>query len=123
MGSTSYRAPEALTLFVSHIEYRQSMPVSEASPLNGYPCAMALAKVGHNSVPVILAHLQSIRVEDISDRAVELYADVLISVYYSDPGGPLEAVDVVRRRVERVARDRKTNLNRLLVRLENLTRR
>jgi len=125
---------DAIPVFIKHIDYHQQMAVSELSFLNGYPCALALRKIGQTSVPHIIRYLQVPEADpvvgqqriiaglgpvEVPEKQIELFAWLFLELYGQNEGGKPEALRVVRG-----ARDRafhKENLTRLVIMLETLT--
>lgn len=109
-GSADFGLRKSIPVLVSNVEYKAPMAVIDDSYLTGYPCAMALREIGHTSVDYILAHLWSRAPEEVSDRAIELYARTIEEVYGYDRLD--EAIAWVRIRASKAPRPR--NLVRLL---------
>jgi hypothetical protein len=118
LGEFAAAGNRALPVLVKHVDYQQPMLVS-ASHLDGYPCAMALGRSRFGAVPAILNYLAHTR--EVSDKAIELYAWIIIEPYVYTPfGGKKEAIVTVERAIERSKSP--DNLKRLLAKLKEITK-
>ena len=126
----------AIPLFVVNVEYRQQMLVDEVSWLDGYPCALALREIGEKSVPHIFDYLRSphstherLKLSGviterlpITEQSINLYARILLEIYNPNIGGHQEATRVVRRALEKSSPQQKSELQKLLAKLEEITK-
>lgn len=117
-----YGTREPIPMYVRNIEYFSPDFPDGYSPLNYYPCALALRKIGLSAQPEIFTFLQTTPREEVSDKAVELYAHLMRSIYHANAGGHDEAVEVVRRATERASERQRENMQRLLEKLEQITK-
>lgn len=115
-----YGTRESIPMYVRNIEYFSPGFTDDFSFLNGYPCALALRSIGLSAQPEVFAFLEATPVDDVSDKAIDLYAHLMLSIYHSNAGGHEEAIEVVRRALERA--HRRGNLRRLLDKLEEITK-
>ncbi|MEX0711456.1 MAG: hypothetical protein WD278_03855 [Pirellulales bacterium] len=115
------RAREAIPVFVKHAEYYQGGVGENDVFLDPYPCARALREFGLDGGQGILTYLYKIPPEQLTDKAVELYARVCIGVYPTNAGGFREAIGVVERATARRSND-KENYQRLLDEMREITK-
>jgi hypothetical protein len=115
-------ARKSVTLMIRNVEYKQNMIVTEYSPLNGYPCARVLLNdVGPTCMPSIVDYLQAQGTENVSDKAIYLFAEIFWGCGASfDPvdGPEEEALGYVARSIRR-GRDNQ-NVRRLHAELKRL---
>lgn len=114
---------DSIPTLIEDVEYFAPMTsVHDESRLNGYPCALALRGIGHTSVAYILNHLQVTPPEKVSDKAMELYAHVMLDLCFPDTLD--ECIAWVEVRAERATRIRRgRNFERLLVHLNEYNNR
>ncbi|MEX2119644.1 MAG: hypothetical protein WD847_08620 [Pirellulales bacterium] len=111
-----FRCLDAIPTLIEHIEWQQSMSITDNYEFAGYPCAMALSRYGIAAVPAILTR---VRTGPVSDREIDLFARLIRSAY-EPMGGDDEAISTVERTIDRATQI--DNLERLLHKLEELTR-
>ena len=112
---------EAIPVFVKHVEYYQGGLAENPSLLAGYPCALALGQFGLEGAQGILMYLYKIPPDQLTDKAVELYAGVIVAVYGTNAGGFREGIGVVERATARRSID-KDNYQRLLDKMREITK-
>lgn len=125
---------QVVPLFIDAIDYHQPEIVATVSPLNGYPCAKALAEIGETSIPKILSYLRAPRHPEyehgrivgygstgrVSDSAISLYACTIMSWTVSewDEKGSVEWLEFIRRFCQRSPdSDNLSRLDRELARM------
>jgi hypothetical protein len=107
-----------LDALVPHIEFAPPMKVNETSPLQANPAALALWDAGFASIPPILAYLRRQPREKVSDRAIELYAEIVFGQCERCIGGRTTATQLVQTRIENTSELYIDNLKRLRDRLK-----
>jgi hypothetical protein len=138
-ASPQYLAPHELSLrllaeiaskdtvptLIAHIEYRPPLNITNPlPPIGPYPCARALhQRVGPSCVPAIIEHLINTPEDQISDKAITLYAAVIegcAETYYGvDPTGAFEeVVRDLQRRAAKVSPN--VNIIRVLTEVQRL---
>jgi hypothetical protein len=111
---------EAIPVFVKHVEYSHGGVAENPSLLAGYPCALALGQFGLEGAQGILMYLYKIPPDQLTDKAVELYAWVIVAVYGTNAGGFREGIGVVERATAR--KSNKENYQRLLDKMREITK-
>jgi hypothetical protein len=87
-----------------------------------YPNAQALRRLAHTCVTrEILHHLNLYHSEDVSDRAIELYAILLASPVVGETRDWIAYLEPIIKRSREESKN-KANFDRLLVQLEKLKR-
>lgn len=89
------RCHEAIPVLLEKIDDHYPMPIMNEH--DAYPCFIALRNIGPSCVRPMLTRVGGATVEEISEKAIELYAWLLFEFYAFDPPGPQEAVAVVKR--------------------------
>jgi hypothetical protein len=107
-----------LEALVPHIEFAPPMTVDENSPLKANPAALALWDAGFASIPPILVYLHRQPRENVSDRAIELYAEIVFGQCERSIGGRTAATQLVQTRMENTDEVYNSNLKRLRDRLK-----
>jgi hypothetical protein len=113
------RRPEAIRIFVRRIDQVSRLVAEEPGPLGPYPYALALISYGDAAIPEILTLLKHDGIERISDKAIELYAHVLISC----AGHARKAIESVEREIVIASTDEQRGLRRVLARLQAIAQR
>jgi hypothetical protein len=98
--------------------YRTEKWCEEATAFSGYPCALALLSIGEGSILEIIHYLRHTSTEQVSDKAIELYAEIIKAIVARRDRTGKEALAFVRR--EHGASARKENLQRLAERMQAL---
>lgn len=117
------REPKACRALIDEIECKSGTMNVEDSPLNAYPCALALRNIGLNAVPEILWYLRRATPKTVSDNAIDLFARVLDEIYgfeTSANGGYTEADGAVDRFTARTPDHLRVNFRRLRERMKAL---
>ena len=77
-----YRAEEAAAVLVREIEFAPPSISLDESPLNRYPAARALIRIGEPSVQEIMAYVHP----EVGEKAMKLYAQVIRQVEGAEEG-------------------------------------
>ncbi|MEX0714362.1 MAG: hypothetical protein WD278_18645 [Pirellulales bacterium] len=102
------RYGEAVRAFVKHVDWEYKLPNGGSLPVSNYPCAVMLRSRGTVALHEIFNALEGDRVP--SDKAIELYAWLVIDAY-EYLGGDQEAIQLVEMRAKRA----ENNKNLLLL--------
>jgi hypothetical protein len=112
-------APEAIPILVRRIEMGPppAAVVQDSSFLGRYPYASALVSYRHAATPELLGFLRRSRNQPLTDRAVEIYAHVLIACagrHWAYAENVADVIPLLEREIAATPENHRGELNRVL---------
>lgn len=111
-----------IAICIRDIEFSQGEDFTAISHLVGHPCAQALRDFGPSVTYEILRYLVQAHVEDVSDKAIDLYSWVIVETSSHLLGRHTEALEVVERSARRSSETHGKNIIRLRDRVREITK-
>lgn len=112
------RCHEAIPTLLESVDWRHQEPIIDASFMHGFSCANALKRIGPTCEPKLLNYVGSRKPSEISDKAVELFARLLIEFHDPQHGATQPASEAVERFAKLPGNWNAENLRRLQLQID-----
>lgn len=109
---------DALPVLVRHIENGPTVVAEEPPPMGSFPNALAVTRFGQTGVRAVLSYVRHTSSEKVSEKAMELYASIILNAYFDAPDRFASALRVAEE--SRLPIPENMAIHRLVARLKSL---